>query len=76
MLQEKQTMQDYKLKDYDFIPLNDLLKKLHLVGTGGEANIRITNGEVLVNGEVDTRKRRKLRAGDVVEFAGEQISIR
>ncbi|MBL7795617.1 MAG: RNA-binding S4 domain-containing protein [Saprospiraceae bacterium] len=68
-------MQHYELQDYEFIPLNDLLKKLHLVGTGGEANIRISNGEVLVNGEVETRKRRKLRAGDVVEFAGERIGI-
>ena len=41
-------MQHYELQDYDFIPLNDLMKKLHLVGTGGEANIRIVNGEVLV----------------------------
>lgn len=68
-------MQHYELQDYEFIPLNDLLKKLHLVGTGGEANIRISNGEVLVNGEVETRKRRKLRAGDVVAFAGERIGI-
>jgi len=69
-------MQNYDLQDYDFIPLNDLLKKLHLVGTGGEANIRITNGEVLVNGELETRKRRKLRTGDVVEFDGERIAVR
>ena len=68
-------MQDYELQDYDFIPLNDLLKKLHLVGTGGEANIRIVNGEVQVNGDMETRKRRKLRTGDVVEFAGERIEI-
>lgn len=76
LLQEKRTMQDYELQNYDFIPLNDLLKKLHLVGTGGEANIRIVNGEALVNGEVETRKRRKLRVGDVVEFAGDKIGIR
>lgn len=68
-------MQHYELQDYEFIPLNDLLKKLHLVGTGGEANIRISNGEVLVNGEVETRKRRKLRAGDVVEFTGEEVRV-
>ena len=68
-------MKKFDLKAYEFIPLNDLLKVLHLVGTGGEANIRITNGEVLVNGEVDTRKRKKLRAGDVVEFDGKKIEI-
>lgn len=76
LLQQFLTMQHYELQDYDFIPLNDLMKKLHLVGTGGEANIRIVNGEVLVNGEEETRKRRKLRAGDVVEFAGERVEIR
>lgn len=68
-------MKKFDLKEYEFIPLNDLLKVLHLVGTGGEANIRITNGEVLVNGAVETQKRKKLRAGDVVEFGGKKIAI-
>jgi ribosome-associated protein len=59
-----------------YIQLNDLLKVLHLVGTGGEANLRIVDGEVMVNGEIATQKRKKLRAGDVVVFKGKAIEIK
>lgn len=69
-------MIEFELKGHDFIALNDLLKVLHLVGTGGEANIRITSGEVRVNEIVEMQKRKKLRAGDVVVFQGKSISIR
>lgn len=69
-------MIEFELKGHDFIALNDLLKVLHLVGTGGEANIRITSGEVQVNGQLETQKRKKLRAGDVILFHGKSISIR
>ena len=77
-LSTKQTfpMQEFELHEHAFIPLNDLLKALHLVGTGGEANIRITSGEVRVNDAVETQKRKKLRAGDRVLFGGKTIVIR
>lgn len=65
----------FSLDGQDFIPLNALLKALHLVGTGGEANARISAGEARINGETDTRKRRKVRAGDVVEFDGTTIAV-
>ncbi|MEZ4940812.1 MAG: RNA-binding S4 domain-containing protein [Saprospiraceae bacterium] len=68
--------QEFELTRRDFIPLNDLLKLLHLVDTGGEANARISSGEVLVNGDVELRKRKKLRVGDVVIFGEETIVIR
>ena len=67
---------DFELQGHDHITLNNLLKVLHLVGTGGEANIRISNGEVRVNGAVETQKRKKLRAGDKVEFQKTTIEIR
>ena len=66
---------EFELRKSDFIPLNQLLKLLKLVGTGGEANIRIENGEVLVNGAVEHQKRKKLRVGDVVEFEKMTITI-
>ena len=47
-----------------------------LVGTGGEANLYITDGDVQVNGAVETQKRKKLRAGDEVVFQGKKIVIR
>ena len=63
----------FKLQNNDFIPLNNLLKVLRLVGSGGEANIRIEDGEVRVNGAIETQKRKKIRIGDVVQF--EKVSI-
>jgi ribosome-associated protein len=65
----------FQLTDHDHIPLNNLLKLLNLVETGGEANIRITDREVKVNGEIETQKRKKLRPGDVVEFQKKKITI-
>ena len=46
-----------------------------LVGTGGESKIRITEGEVLVNGEVCTQRGRKLHPGDRVELGGETLLV-
>lgn len=67
---------EFTLDGQEYIELNRLLKMLSLVGTGGEAKIRISEGEALLNGEVETQVRKKLRAGDVVEFAGDQIEIK
>lgn len=66
----------FKLQDHDHIPLNNLLKVLNLVESGGEANQRITNAELKVNGQIETQKRKKLRPGDVVEFQNTTISIK
>lgn len=65
----------FSLREHDHIPLKNLLKVLNLVETGGEANLRITNGEVRVNGSTETQKRKKLRPGDLVEFEQHQITI-
>jgi ribosome-associated protein len=59
----------------DFIPMIQLLKAANLVQTGGEAQIVVSEGEVKYNGQVDYRKRLKVRAGDTVEFAGETIKV-
>ena len=55
----------------EFIKLEALLKYAALVGTGGEAKIRIQQGEVLVNGESCTMRGRKLRPGDRAAIDGE-----
>jgi len=52
-----------------------LLKATHLVDTGGEAQIVVAEGEVKYNGEVDYRKRLKVKKGDVVEFRGTTIKV-
>ncbi len=55
--------------------LDDFLKYSGLVATGGEAKLLIQGGEVRVNGEIETRRRRQLCAGDVVEFLGERLVV-
>ncbi len=65
---------DFQLKS-EFIELDNMLKVLRIVGSGAEARQLIQSGSIKVNGEVETRIRRKLRAGDSVEFGQEKISI-
>lgn len=67
-------MEVIKLRD-EFIKLGQALKAANLVEDGVEAKYVIQDGEVLVNGEVDTRRGRKLYAGDVISFHGEEIKI-
>ena len=67
-------MEIIKLKD-EFIKLGQALKAAGLVETGAEAKDVIKDGLVKVNGEVDTRRGKKLYSGDVVEFDGEEIKI-
>jgi ribosome-associated protein len=57
------------------ITLGQALKASDLVGSGGEAKVLIQAGEVLVNGEVETRRGRKLVAGDVVEVGDERLEV-
>ena len=59
----------------EFIKLQDLLKVVSLVSTGGEAKIVIQEGEVRVNGEVCTQRGRKIRPGDLVTYQGKEISV-
>jgi ribosome-associated protein len=59
---------EFSLEGQEYIELNHLLKVLTLVNSGGEANMFISNGEVIVNDVVELRKRNKIRAGFVVKF--------
>lgn len=58
-----------------YIKLGQALKAAHLVDMGSDAKEVIQSGEVFVNGEVDTRRGKKLVAGDIVEYNGESIEI-
>jgi ribosome-associated protein len=58
------------------VELFKILKFEGLVASGGEAKQVIDAGEVQVNGAVETRRRRQIRGGDTVEFAGEKLLIR
>ncbi len=63
------------MEDEPVITLGQALKASDLVGSGGEAKVLIQAGEVLVNGEVETRRGRKLVAGDVVEVGDECLEV-
>lgn len=56
--------------------LGQALKASDVVGSGGEAKVVIQSGEVRVNGEVETRRGRRLREGDVVEVGNERLEVR
>jgi ribosome-associated protein len=59
----------------DYIALNDLLKLAGLCASGGEAKMLIADGAVVVNGQTETRKTYKVRAGDVVVFGDDRIAV-
>jgi len=67
-------MEEFKIRD-EYIKLGQLLKAAGMVESGVAAKDVIVNGEVKVNGEVDTRRGKKLVPGDIVEFEGNQIKI-
>ena len=57
------------------IRLDQFLKLAGITGTGGQAKVMIQAGDVLVNGEVETRRRRQLHIGDVVLVDGEELVV-
>ncbi|MBW6491336.1 MAG: RNA-binding S4 domain-containing protein [Lentimicrobium sp.] len=65
----------FDLNDHNHIQLNQLLKLLNLVESGGEANQVITVGLAIVNGKTELQKRKKLFPGDRVEFDGKVVEI-
>ncbi|MEP9383738.1 RNA-binding S4 domain-containing protein [Nocardioides sp. KR10-350] len=66
--------QDVPIRD-ESIRLGQFLKLANLVETGAEAKPVIAGGLVRVNGEVETRRGRQLRLGDVVELAGQAARV-
>ena len=57
------------------IRLDQFLKLQGFVDTGGQAKTVIQSGEVRVNGQTETRRRRQLRIGDVVEYGGRHVPV-
>lgn len=67
---------EYNLQGAEFIELIKLLKLLRIAASGGEAKMMVEAGEVTLNGQPESRKRAKLRAGDVVGIFGKRIQIK
>lgn len=69
-------MENFKLKEgEEFIELKNLIKLLGWVNTGGEATTRIDNGEIKVNGNIETQRRKKVRSGDIVTSGNDQAQV-
>ena len=69
-------MKEFKLEGHEFIELNNLLKITGLCASGGEAKAVIAEGRVKVNGNLELRKRCKIRKDQAVEYEGHQIIVK
>jgi ribosome-associated protein len=68
-------MINFKLGDSEYIELIKLLKVTNICSSGGEAKFIVDEGEVKRNGEIESRKRAKLRSGDKIEVFDQIIII-
>jgi ribosome-associated protein len=66
---------EFKLQNGDYIELVQLLKRVKITMSGGEAKMLIANEQVKRNGQIETRKRAKIRIGENIEVAGKTIVI-
>jgi len=66
--------QEFKIEG-EYIELIQLLKATGLAQTGGHAKWMVDEGEIILNNEVETRKRAKLRSGDIVKFDSFTINL-
>jgi ribosome-associated protein len=69
-------MIEFELDGHDYIELHSLLKVTGLCESGGVAKLLISDGLVQVDGAVETRKRCKIRTDQIVNFDGQQITVR
>ncbi|MCG6938593.1 MAG: RNA-binding S4 domain-containing protein [Gammaproteobacteria bacterium] len=67
-------MRDLTLKTQP-VELYKILKFEGLASSGGAAKLAIESAEVMVNGIVETRKRKKIVAGDIIEYNGEKLRL-
>jgi ribosome-associated protein len=68
-------MREVTIRD-EVIRLGQLLKLAGIADSGTDAKELLADGAVRVNGEPETRRGRQLRAGDVVDAAGEQVTVK
>jgi ribosome-associated protein len=61
--------------DQKYIELNTFLKINNIASTGGQAKTIIRNGEILLNGNVETRNKKKLYTGDTVTYNSKKFVV-
>ena len=68
-------MEEFDLNGHEFIELNNLLKLTGKCSSGGSAKMVIADGQVRVDGQIELRKRCKIRSGQMVEFERQEITV-
>lgn len=68
-------METFELNDHEYIELNNLLKVTGLCESGGVAKMLIADGQVTVDGEIELRKRCKIRHGQIISFNNYQVKV-
>ncbi len=68
-------MEEFDLQGREFVELNNLLKLTGMCPSGGTAKMMIADGCVTVDGQVELRKRCKIRSGQIVEYEGQRIAV-
>ena len=68
-------MQEFDLQGHEFVELHNLLKLTGLCSSGGIAKLMVAEGLVRVDGQVELRKRCKIKPGQLVEFEGHQVRV-
>ena len=68
-------MKTYELNGEEYIELIKLLKIMRVSDSGGQAKMMVDDGIVFLNGQLESRKRAKLRSGDLVEVMDHKIKI-
>ena len=68
-------MRDVEIRN-EPIQLYKILKFEGLVSNGGEAKAAVAEGRVVVNGQIETRKRKQIVSGDIIEFQNEKMRVR
>jgi ribosome-associated protein len=72
---KKNIMMTFNLET-EFIPLIQLLKAVRIAQSGGEAQMLVEQGMVTRNGVLETRKRAKLRDGDIIKCSGFEVIVK
>lgn len=67
---------EFSLTKGDYIQLSQLIKAVNIAANGAEAGIMVEDGVVKLNGELESRKRAKIRVGDVVEVLNYKIYVK
>ncbi len=68
-------MEEFDLQGREYVELNSLMKLVGMCPSGGAAKMMIAEGNVTVDGQVERRKRCKIRPGQVVEFEGQRVTV-